>query len=183
MFLGFQLLKECFEQPRMTGRHDKAVLAHLVDALDKNTRQTELDELGPDAPPSQDLQWTEGGKEFRTIAKGMVGVVELCDVRFSGGDGEYPTFDLRYRTPVSDWLQHYLHIDESGKEYRGIARVRVAVQSLKCGTKVHDLTFDAAWFAEDSESDWPFEAELRIYEESRDRPFWGQRYERGSWSR
>ena len=51
VFLGFQLLKECFEQPRMTGRHDKAVLAHLVDALDKNTRQTELDELGPDAPP------------------------------------------------------------------------------------------------------------------------------------
>ena len=50
MFLGFQLLKECFEQPRMTGRHDKAVLAYLVDALDKNTRQTELDELGPDAP-------------------------------------------------------------------------------------------------------------------------------------
>ena len=51
MFLGFQLLKECFEQPHMTGRHDKAVLAHLVDALDKSTRQTELDELGPDAPP------------------------------------------------------------------------------------------------------------------------------------
>ena len=59
MFLGFQLLKECFEQPHMTGRHDKAVLAHLVDALDKSTRQTELDELGPDAPPSSWLGETE----------------------------------------------------------------------------------------------------------------------------
>ena len=35
VFLGFQLFEECFEQPSMTGRHDKAVLAHLVDALDK----------------------------------------------------------------------------------------------------------------------------------------------------
>ena len=50
MFLGFQLLEECFEQPHMTGRHDKAVLACLVDALDKSTGQTELDESGP-APP------------------------------------------------------------------------------------------------------------------------------------
>ena len=51
MFLGFQLLKECFEQPRMTGRHDKAVLARLVNALDKSTGQTELDEPGPVPPP------------------------------------------------------------------------------------------------------------------------------------
>ena len=52
MFLGFQLLEECFEQPRMTGRHDKAVLARLVNALDKSTGQTELDEPGLSLPPS-----------------------------------------------------------------------------------------------------------------------------------
>ena len=50
MFLCFQLLDKCFEQPHMTGRHDKAALTHLVDALDKSTGQTELDELGLDAP-------------------------------------------------------------------------------------------------------------------------------------
>ena len=49
MFLYFQLLKKCFEQPHMTGRHDKAALARLVDALDKSTGQTELDKLGLDA--------------------------------------------------------------------------------------------------------------------------------------
>ena len=47
MFLGFQLLEECFEQPRVTRRRDKAVLAYLVDAPDKSTRQTELDKLEP----------------------------------------------------------------------------------------------------------------------------------------
>ena len=46
MFLYFQLLKKCFEQPHMTGGHDKAALARLVDALDKSTGQTELDKLG-----------------------------------------------------------------------------------------------------------------------------------------
>ena len=47
-FLSFQLLEEGFKQPRMTGRRDKAILACFVDALDKSTGQTELDELGPD---------------------------------------------------------------------------------------------------------------------------------------
>ena len=51
MFLVFQLLEECFEQPRMTGRHDNAVLARHVDALDKRTGKTELDKLGPDLFP------------------------------------------------------------------------------------------------------------------------------------
>ena len=50
VFLGFQLFEECFEQPSMPGRHDKAVLAYLVDALDKISGQTELNELGPDPP-------------------------------------------------------------------------------------------------------------------------------------
>ena len=50
MFLSFQLFEKCFEQPRMTGWCDKALLAHLVDALDKRTGQTELDKLGPDPP-------------------------------------------------------------------------------------------------------------------------------------
>lgn len=50
VFLGFQLFEECFEQPSMTGRHDKAVLAHLVDALDKSSGQTELDQLGSASP-------------------------------------------------------------------------------------------------------------------------------------
>ena len=35
----------------MTGWCDKALLAHLVDALDKRTGQTELDKLGPDPLP------------------------------------------------------------------------------------------------------------------------------------
>lgn len=43
VFLGFQLFEECFEQPGMPGRYDKAVLAHIVDALDKSSGQTELD--------------------------------------------------------------------------------------------------------------------------------------------
>ena len=47
MFLSFQLLEKCFEQPRMTGWGDNAVLARLVDALDKRTGQAELDELEP----------------------------------------------------------------------------------------------------------------------------------------
>ena len=51
MFLSFQLLQKCFEQPLMTGRSDKTPLAHVVDALDKSTGQTELDELGLDPPP------------------------------------------------------------------------------------------------------------------------------------
>ena len=51
MFLSFQLFEKCFEQPRMTGWCDKALLAHLVDALDKRTGQTELDKLGPDLLP------------------------------------------------------------------------------------------------------------------------------------
>ena len=130
-------------------------------------------------PYPQDLQWTEAGKEFRTIAKGMVGVAQLCDVRFSGGDGDYPTFDLRYRTPGSDWLQHHLQIDKSGKEYRGIAQVRVIVESLKYGTKIHELTFKAAWFTRDHESDSPIEAQLELYEE--ERFLWGQAYEGGFW--
>ena len=37
MFLSFQLLQKCFEEPLMTGRRDKTLLAHLVDALDKST--------------------------------------------------------------------------------------------------------------------------------------------------
>ena len=51
MFLGFQLLEKCFEQPRMSGRRDNAVLARHVDALDQITGKTELDELGPPLPP------------------------------------------------------------------------------------------------------------------------------------
>ena len=47
MFLSFQLLEKGFEQPRMTGWGNNAVLARLVDALDKRTGQTELDELEP----------------------------------------------------------------------------------------------------------------------------------------
>ena len=50
MFLGFQLLEECFKQPCMTRRHDKTVLTRLVDALDKRTGQTELNELEPPLP-------------------------------------------------------------------------------------------------------------------------------------
>ena len=49
--LSFQLFEEGFEQPRMTGRRDKAILACLVDALDKSTGQTELDELRPELFP------------------------------------------------------------------------------------------------------------------------------------
>ena len=37
MFLSFQLLEKGFEQPRMTGWGNNAVLARLVDALDKRT--------------------------------------------------------------------------------------------------------------------------------------------------
>ena len=51
VFLDFQLLEKCFEQPRMTGRRDNAVLARHVDALDKSTGKTELDELGLDPLP------------------------------------------------------------------------------------------------------------------------------------
>ena len=51
VFLSFQFLEKCFEQPRMTGRRDNAVLARPVDALDKRTGQTKLDELGSDPLP------------------------------------------------------------------------------------------------------------------------------------
>ena len=132
-------------------------------------------------PHPQNLQWTEGGKEFRTIAKGMFGVAQLCDVRFSGGDR--PTFDLRYRTPGSDWISHHLQVDESGQVYRGIALVRVIVESLKFGTKVHELTFDATWFAQVYERDAPVESMLELYENGSQKPFlWGQAYTRGFWS-
>ena len=51
MFLSFQFLEKCFEQPRMAGRRDNAPLSRFVDALDKRTGQTELNELGPDPLP------------------------------------------------------------------------------------------------------------------------------------
>ena len=51
VFLGFQLLEECFEQPRMTGWRDDSCLAHIVDALDERTGQPELDKLAPDSLP------------------------------------------------------------------------------------------------------------------------------------
>ena len=46
MFLSFQLLKKCFEQPRMTGWGDNAVLARLVDALDKGMGQGGVGRVG-----------------------------------------------------------------------------------------------------------------------------------------
>lgn len=132
-------------------------------------------------PHPQNLQWTEGGKGFRTIAKGMLGVAQLCDVRFSGGD--YPTFDLRYRTPGSDWISHHLQADESGTVYRGIALVRVIVESLTFGTKVHELTFNATWFVDVHEVGAPVESMLELYENGAQEPLlWGQAYTRGFWS-
>ena len=131
-------------------------------------------------PHPQNLEWTEGGKEFRTIAKGMLGVAHLCDVRFSGGD--HPTFDLRYRTPGSDWISHYLQVDESGTVYRGIALVRVIVESLTFGTTIHELTFDATWFVDIHEMGAPVESTLTLYENgSQNRRLWSQAYTKGFW--
>ena len=132
-------------------------------------------------PHPQNLEWTEGGKGFRTIARGMLGVAHLCDVRFSGGD--HPTFDVRYRTPGSDWISHHLQVDESGTVYRGIALVQVIVESLTFGTTIHELTFDATWFVDIHEMGAPVESMLKLYENGSQKPLlWSQAYTRGFWS-
>ena len=120
------------------------------------------------------LQWTEGGRDFRTIAKGMVEFVELCDIRFSTGG--HPTFDIRYRVPEAEWLGHYLYLDENGQEYRVAVPVRVAVQSRSRGTQVHELTLEAEWFVVDE----VIEAKLTC-KGSSDQLTGGLAYEKGFW--
>ena len=133
-------------------------------------------------PHAEDLQWTEGGKEFRTIAQNMKAIAELCDVRFSYQDGRRPTFGLRYRIPDSDWFEPHMHGGGPGTEHSGKMIVQVAVLSHKRGTELHELTFEGVWFAEDTDPDWPFEAELRVYYESSQKLPLFCRYEKGFWS-
>ena len=125
----------------------------------------------PILPP---MQWTEGGRDFRTIVKGMVGVVELCEVRFSTGG--HPTFDIRYRVPDAEWLQHYLYLDENGREYRVTVPIRVAVQSRSRGIQVHEVALEAEWLVGDE----VIEARL-VCKNSRNQRLWGLAYEKGFW--
>ena len=129
-------------------------------------------------PHPKDLRWTEGGKDFRTIVRGMEGVAELCDVRFS--PGKHPTFDVRYRVPDAEWLDCYLYRDESGHEYRVTVPVRVVVQSREGGADIHNLSFEATWI---ETPDSPCEAQLMLYEGSRDKPLWSSSYPHGSWTK
>ena len=133
-------------------------------------------------PRAVDLQWTDGGTEFRTIVEDMKVFAELCDVRFSCQDGR-PAFGFRYRISGADWLEVYMHGDGPGTEHSGKAFVRVAVLSHERGTELHDLTLEGVWFGDDTGPEWPFEAELRLWYEGVQMlpPF--HRYERGFWSK
>ena len=161
------------------------ILAENKTSLLVAVHGSELDEVKlcvNKQPHAEDLQWTDGGKEFRTIVQNMKVFAELCDVRFSCQDGR-PAFGFRYRISGADWLEVYMHGDGPGTEHSGKAVVRVAVLSHERGTELHDLTLEGVWFGDDTGPEWPFEAELRLWYEGVQMlpPF--HRYERGFWSK
>ncbi len=179
-------------EPKVAGEKADAGTLPLIPILEDDktsfsvaVQGRELDEVKLAVnrqPRAEDLQWTDGGTEFRTIVQNMKVFAELCDVRFSCQGGHRPTFGLRYRVSGSDWMEPYMSDDGPGTQHSGKLLVQVAVVSHKRGVELHDLIFEAVWFAEDADAAWPFEAELRVwFEGPQELPLF-HRYERGFWS-